>query len=144
MMTLKEMNSALERISLPSFVKELDVNAHSFNRYSGVGRDYTLYVRIGQHSEHRDVYKPGHSSALTNSVFDLPVDEDEFRRHIATAILMGVAHETFEQVSEGGRVMCAPHRYEGGSTQDTQQWLFLLDSLGAVVDEYAERVAVVV
>lgn len=139
-MDIDEVRAALDRIKFPTFVGEIFVSCteHSFNTFPGVKRDYCLQVRIGRPFEHDDVYKPGDRSAVTNNPFNLPADEDEFRQQVVAAILMGVTHETIEQVSAGGQHTWAPHQHKGGSPPDSKQWLFLLDSLRGVVAEYAE------
>lgn len=139
-MTIDDVRAALDRIKWPSFVGEIWVNCSevSFNTWPDINRDYCLQVRIGKPFEHDDVYKPGHRAAITNNPFHLPADEDEFRQQVVAAILMGVAHETIEQVSAGGKHTWAPHQHKGGSPADSKQWLFLLDSLLTVVDNYAE------
>lgn len=144
MMTLDEMKDVLKRIRVPEFVEEIRVSHGSFDAFRDVQRDYCLFVQIGRTDAHLDVYRrrDERRSALTNNPFHWPADEHEFRQHVVTAILMGVAHETIEQVSDGGHVMCAPHRYKGGTTPDTEQWLFLLDSLRDVVGEYTTRMMV--
>lgn len=137
-MTVTEINSALGRIKLPSFVRRVSAVTGAFDKFRGVGRDYCLQVELTNREP--DMYhNTGPRLPLTNNPFDFPADEGELRAQVATAVLMGVAHETFEQISDGGLELVSPHRFKGGSPEDTKQWLALLGGLHGVVRRYAAK-----
>lgn len=138
MMTLDEVDKALDRIVLPAFVESVTASKGTWHPAQ---REYRLHVTLA----HReiDTYHPERKmSPQSNHPFDLPADEDALRAQVTAAVIMGCAHEVIEQASDGGQHFCNPHGYAGGSEPDWNQWIGLLDNFHGVVRDYATAMPV--
>jgi hypothetical protein len=143
-LTREECQAELDGMTFPPFVHSVQLSSsYGWASIHGYNADFAIQVKlIDGVNPYKDENSVGSLrwTPITNNPFRWPKTREEFRLQVMAAIMMGTSHEIFEMVSDAGRVALDVHHFPTPrmSSEDTDQWMFMLNSLRSLVGQYAE------